>query len=131
MVKILDASAVLAYLWKEPSYAKVKELLTKASDSQKNLLISAVNWGEVYYVLARDHSAEEVGKFMALLETFPIEIIPVDSLIAKQAAVYKSEKKLPYVDSFAAALTKLRKGKLVTTDKDFKMVESDIKILWI
>ncbi len=131
MVKVLDASALLAYLWKEPSYGKVKELLTKAAESKQKLLMSAANWGEVYYVLARDHSMDEVEEFMRLIETFPIEVVPVDSLIAKQAAQYKSQKKLPYVDCFAAALAKLKKGELVTGDREFKAVENEIKIIWI
>lgn len=31
----------------------------------------------------------------------------------------------------AAALTKLRKGELVTKDADFKVVEKEIKIVWV
>ena len=131
MVKVLDASAILAFLWKEPNYEKVKELLTKAAESERKLLMSAVNWGEVYYVLAKDHSIDEVEGFMKLIETFPVEVVPVDSPLARQAALFKAQKKLPYADCFAAALAKLRKGELVTADKEFKAVEGEIKILWI
>jgi len=38
---------------------------------------------------------------------------------------------MSYADCFAAALAKLHKAELVTGDKDFKQVESEIKILWI
>jgi ribonuclease VapC len=38
---------------------------------------------------------------------------------------------MPYADCFAAALARMRRAELVTGDEDFKMVEKDVKILWI
>ena len=43
----------------------------------------------------------------------------------------KAVFKLPFADCFTADLAKLRKGKLVTTDADFKVVEKEIKIVWL
>lgn len=131
MVKVLDASALLAYLWKEPGYEKVKELLTKAVENQRDLLMATVNWGEVCYVLTRENGREEAERVLMLVETFPIEFVEVDLVLARQAAILKATYKLPFADCFAAALTKLRKGELVTTDKDFKAVEKEIKIIWV
>ena len=131
MVKVLDASALLVYLWKEPGYEKVKESLTKAAESQKNLLMTTVNWGEVCYVLMRENGREDAERILKLVETFPIEFVEADLAVARQAAVLKATHKLPFADCFAAALTKLRKGELVTTDKDFRAVEKEIKIVWV
>lgn len=131
MVKVLDASALLAYLWKEPGYEKVKELLTKAVESQRDLLMATVNWGEVCYVLTRENGREEAERVLGLVETFPIEFVEVDLALARQAAILKAAYKLPFADCFAAALAKLRKGELVTTDKDFKAVEGEIKVVWV
>ncbi|MBI3602808.1 MAG: type II toxin-antitoxin system VapC family toxin [Candidatus Omnitrophica bacterium] len=129
MAKILDTSALWAYFSKEPGYEKVRDLFIKAASGQA-LLMTTVHWGEMYYLLVRDHGDQEAGAICAMIDTFPLEIIPVDRELARQAALYKIQKKLPFVDSFAAALAKLRKGELVTADKDFKAVDGDIKIIW-
>lgn len=131
MVKILDASALMTYLEKQSGYKKVEELLVQAAETEKDLLISAVNWGEVCYIALRNHGVEGMEKAVHIIGTFPIQVVAADSDIAKQAALYKIQKKLPYVDSFAAALAKLRKGELVTGDKEFKLIENEIKVIWV
>ncbi|MEW6457176.1 MAG: PIN domain-containing protein [Acidobacteriota bacterium] len=52
-------------------------------------------------------------------------------MLAKEAARFKAAKKISYADCFAAALTKLHKGELITGDREFKALEDDIKISWI
>ena len=131
MVKILDASALVVYLWKQPGYEKVQDFLCKAAESERRLLMTSVNFGEVYYLLLRDHGLEGAGKILQFIETLPIDFIATDLELTKIAAIYKVAKNLPYADCFAAALAKLRKGELITTDKDFKAVEGEIKIVWV
>ena len=131
MTQVLDASALMVYLEKEPGYEKVKEALARSAESDKTLLMNIVNWGEVYYILIRDHGLEKAEEIMQIVETFPVECVLPDQTITKQAALYKALKKLPYADSHAAALAKNCKGELLTSDKEFKLVERDIKILWI
>lgn len=128
--KVLDASALLLYLEKEPGYEKVKDALARASHAEP-LFMNAVNWGEVRYILIREYGRAEADSIMELIETFPIEVDPADKDLAKQAAQFKAEDKLPYADSFAAASAKLRKAELLTGDREFKSVESDIKIVWL
>ena len=131
MNRVLDASALIAYLEKEPGYEKVKDAFIGAAESGRRLLMSAVNWGEVCYFLIRRHGLEKTKEVAALIETFPVEVLPADKETAKLAALYKAQKKLPYADSFAAATAKLHKGDLLTADKEFKLVENDIKITWL
>ena len=131
MTRVLDASALIAYLEKEQGYEKVKEALSKAAETEKRLLMSMVNWGEVYYILIKHYDLERADEIMRLIETFPVELVPADQEVTKQAALYKALKKLPYADSFAAALTKIHKGELLTADKEFKLVEGDIKVCWV
>ena len=131
MVKILDASALVAYLWKQPGYEKVQDFLTKATHEEKKLLMTTVNLGEVYYLLLRDHGAKDADNILKIIETLPVDFVEVDMRLVKQAAIYKATQKLPFVDALAAALAKLRKGELVTSDKDFKAVEGEIKIVWV
>lgn len=122
MVKVLDASALMCYLEKETGYEVVKDLFIKASESGRNLLMATINWGEVNYIIVRDYGLQEADKVLNLINTFPIEFVPADLTLTGQAAFYKATKKLPYADCFAAALTKLRKGELITKDSGFKIV---------
>lgn len=131
MVKIIDACALMVYLEKEPGYEKVRDLFVKATENGKYLLMTTVNLGEVLYVLLREYGQEETEKLLRIIETFPIEFISVDLDIAKQAAAYKVSGKMSYADCFAAALTRLRKGELITSDKEFKAVADEINIIWL
>lgn len=131
MVKVLDACALMIYLEKESGYEKIRDIFVKSAESGNNLLMTTVNWGEVFYILIKNYGYDEAERIQHLIETFPIEIVPVDLLLAKQSALYKATKKLPYVDCFAAALTKLYKGELITCDKEFKVLENEIRILWV
>ena len=92
MVQVIDACALMAYLEKESGAQKVKELLVKASEGSNLLLMTTVNWGEVFYVLVRDHGILEAERIQRIVETFPIEFVPVDLVLAKQAALYKAVK---------------------------------------
>jgi len=121
----------MTYLEKEPGYEKIKDLFVKAAESGRPLLMSTVNWGEVFYVLIRDHGIEEAERIQKIIETFPIEFVPAELIVTKQAAWYKVAKKLPYADCFVAALAKIHKGEIVTGDKEFKAVENEIKISWV
>ena len=131
MNQVLDAHAVFVYLEKEPGYEKVRDVLTRAAETGKHLFMTSVNWGEVYYGTKRKKGEEIAEEVLKVLDSFPIEIVDVDKTLAKQAGAYKAEKKMSYADCFAAALAKVKKGELLTGDKEFKEVEGDIKILWL
>ncbi len=131
MTHVLDAYALTAYFEKESGYAKVQELLTEAASGGRPLLLSAVNWGEVFYVTYREHGKASADQIARLIDEFPIEVVPVDVPIAHQAAIYKATHKMSYADCLAAALAKVRKAALVTGDKDFKQVEAEIKVVWL
>jgi ribonuclease VapC len=98
------------------------------------LLLSVVNWGEIYYSTMREVSqqaAEQTAKEMAGLA---IEIVGVDEKnldLVRQAAIYKATRKFSYADAFAAALAKSRKADLVTGDREFRLVEDEISIEWL
>lgn len=131
MTFVLDAHALTAYFEKEAGYGKVQGLLAEAASSGRLLFLSAVNWGEVFYVTFREHGKAAADQVARIIEEFPIEVIPVDIPIAHQAAIYKATHKMSYSDCLAAALAKMRKATLVTGDRDLKQVEREIKIQWL
>ena len=107
------------------------ELFQVARDSGRDLLLTTVNWGEIFYITLREAGPQKAEEVAHLISTLPIQIIPADLELARQAALFKSSKKMSYADCFAAALAKLRKVELVTGDEDFKQVEGEVKALSI
>jgi predicted nucleic acid-binding protein len=130
-LRVLDSHSLIAYLENETGVEKMIELLQVARDSGKTLLLSVVNWGEVFYITLREAGRERAEAVAHLISTLPIEVVPVDLDLTKQAAEFKAFKRMAYGDCFAVALAKLRKAELVTGDEEFKQVEKDVKILWI
>jgi len=130
-VRVLDTYSLIAYFEGEDGAEKMVEIFQSARDSGHPLLLPVVNWGEVYYIALRETGRERAEEVAHLISTLPIQIIPADLELTKEAAEFKATKKMSYADCFAAALTKLRRAELVTGDKDFRQVEREVKILWI
>jgi|ERR1051326_4634697 ribonuclease VapC len=131
--KVLDSHALLAFFQDEPGAEEVEKLLAKAEAGTHKLLLCVVNWGEIYYNIARKISPDIAEQKAQEIAGMAIELVGVDTdlHLVRQAALYKASGKLAYADAFAAALAKLRNAELVTGDLDFKQVETDIKVGWI
>jgi len=131
--KVLDSWSLIAFFQGEPSAPEVKKILVHAETGRSHLLMTVVNWGEVYYNIMRRTSQAEAELIAREIAVMPIELMPVetDLELVRQAARYKASGKLAYADAFAAALAKLRNAELITGDPDFKAVEGEIKIGWL
>ena len=127
---VLDASALMSFFEDSAGAAKVEELLRKAAEANQFLLLSVVNWGEVYYALWRIHGESVANHKLLEIAQLPIELIDADTTMAKVAATLKATLRLPYADCFAAAIAQLRRATVVTTDRDFVKAEKIIDILW-
>jgi predicted nucleic acid-binding protein len=121
----------MAFLEREPGFEKVESYFLSAVEKESPLLMSSVNWGEVYYIVLREYGPEKADEIEKTIESLPIEIVPVDLSLAKAAGSFKATHKMSYADCFAAALTKVNKGELVTGDKEFKTVEGEVRVAWI
>jgi len=130
-VRVLDSYSLIAYIENEAGAEQMIEIFRVARDSGKAIFLSVVNWGEVYYITLREAGQERADEVAHLISTLPIQIVPADLELAKQAALFKATKKMSYADCFAAALAKLKKAELVTGDKEFKQIEGEVKILWL
>jgi predicted nucleic acid-binding protein len=129
--KVLDSWALLCYLEQEPGFEKMIDLFEKAVESSKPLLMCVVNWGEVYYQVARrfgDTKAQEIEK---LIQTLPITLVEANKELTREAALIKATKRMAYADCFAVALTRLKKAELYTGDPEFRAVEKDVKVVWL
>ena len=131
MKKVLDAYALMVYFEREAGYEKIKEILAAAAEKDDFLLMTAVNYGEVYYSVLRECGQAKADEIDRIIDTFPVDIIDVDKDLARVAGKFKAFKKMSYADCMAAALAKLHKAELITGDREFKEVEKEIKICWV
>ena len=131
MAMVLDAHGLLVFLEKEAGCKKVEQAFVSAVEKDSPLLMSSVNFGEVYYIVLREYGQGKAREIEEIIMALPIEIIDVDMQLAREAARFKARCKISYADCFAAALAKLRKGGVITGDKEFKTVENEIKVYWL
>jgi predicted nucleic acid-binding protein len=127
---VLDASALMTFFENRPGAAKVEQLLHLAVAGKRHLLMSAVNWGEVYYSTWRAHGPGVARKILEDISQLPIEVVDATLDLTRAAAELRANHKLPYTDCFAAALAAHRNASLATSDQDFAAVEKKIEILW-
>ena len=131
---VLDAHALMVLFNDEPGADEVERILLKAEGGSPKLLMSVVNWGEIYYSIVRGASQEMAETKAHEIAGMQIELVPVDAddlELVRQAAAFKATKKMSYADCFAAALAKIKNAELVTGDREFKQLARDVKIHWL
>ncbi len=131
---VLDAHALMVLFNDEPGADEVENILLKAESGSPKLLMSVVNWGEIYYSILRGASQELADAKAHEIAGMQIELVPVDAddlELVRQAAAFKATRKMSYADCFAAALAKIKNAELVTGDRKFKQLARDVKIHWL
>jgi len=128
---VLDSTALVTFFEDRAGAEKAEGLLVNASEAKRPLLMSVVNWGEVYHSIWRTRGEQAANEKLQEISQLPIDVIDVDMPTAKLAARFKAECKLPYADCFAAALAQQRKSALITSDADFKAVERRLNVIWL
>ena len=117
---VLDANALIGFLEDRVGAApRVRHLLEEAFRHSLPLLLSAVNWGEVFYVSWRQHGEANARLADVKLRQLPIVVISADLDRATRAAALKQKHNLGYADAFAAELALERGAWLVTADPEF------------
>jgi predicted nucleic acid-binding protein len=128
---VLDASALISFFEDRAGGDAVEKLVSESLSGKIVLMMSIVNWGEVYYSAwqARGHDAAQ--QMAAEISQLPIELVNADFELTKSAAELRAKYRLPYADCFAAALSKVQAAELVTSDQDFAKVRSEIGIQFL
>lgn len=120
---VLDANALVGLFEDRAGIAgTVERLLHDALLRELPLLMSAVNWGEVFYTEWRYRGEAQAREAEERLRELPIAIIGVDQDRATRAAALKQKHNLGYADAFAAELALERDAWLVTADPEFSKV---------
>jgi predicted nucleic acid-binding protein len=117
---VLDANALTGLFEdREGTAVRIEHLLSEALRQDLPLLMSAVNWGEVFYIAWRRHGEAKAREAEAKLQELPIAVIAADRERASRAGALKEKHGLGYADAFAAELAIERGAWLVTADPEF------------
>jgi predicted nucleic acid-binding protein len=128
---VLDASALLAMFFGQPGMEQMRDLFHKASEADRPVFISAINWAEVLYKVERKQGKAGLDTVRQFERTMPLEVVPLDRELAETAADLKVKHDLGLADAFAASLAMHKKAELVAGDKEFKALEKEIKVVWL
>ena len=132
MVKIvIDSHSILSFLNKEGNYEKIGNFFKNAQANNVRLLMSSINFGEVYYIVYRKIGYMKAKELYGAITAIPVEIINPDIETVFLAAQIKATKKMSYADCFTAALAIKTEAAILTGDPEFKEIERKIKILWV
>lgn len=129
--RVLDSWAILEWIsGRQPACDLVGRLLSEAEDGRTRLLMSAINVGEVYYYLRKQHSTSLADFWLESSRTLPatIDVPSADDIWS--AALLKAQFPIAYADAFAAALAQKYNCPLVTGDPEFRFVK-DLELDWI
>jgi PIN domain nuclease of toxin-antitoxin system len=128
---VLDSWAVIALIEDEPAAQKIEGLIAKAMKTAVDLLITAVNLGEVWYSLAKAYSPDAADRAVQQVASMGVKVLAADWDLTYQAAKFKARGGIADADCFAAALAFAREAELIAGDPEFKKLEADVKISWI
>lgn len=128
---VLDSYALIAYFEDEPGGEKIERILEQAEKGSLSLLMSIVNWGEVYYSLYRSKGEEKAEESILIVDELPINVVEVNRGLMYQAARLKANHSIALGDCFAAALAMNMEYAVVTGDKEFKKIRHAVSIEWI
>jgi predicted nucleic acid-binding protein len=128
---VLDSFALVCFFHKEPGWDKVKEVFYGLSSSDQKAFLSAINWGEFYYIVRRRVGKAKAEEALALLQHLPITIVAVDNDLVKEAAEIKSDYPVSYADAFCIALAQRSKCQILTNDPEFTCVQHLVTVNWL
>jgi ribonuclease VapC len=129
--RVLDSWAILEWIsGRPPASGLVEKLLSEAEDGQTQLFMSAINVGEVYYFLRKQHSEALAESWRESSQTLPVTLEVPTSEDIWNAASLKGRFPIAYADAFAAALALKYNCPLVTGDPELRSVER-LELDWI
>ena len=98
----------------------------------KDLLINAINVGEVFYIVARARGLREAEYFLSvILPSLPITVLDNSFEDVIEAARLKAGHALSLADCFAAAPAIRERAALVTGDREFEKLGRAVDIDWL
>ena len=132
---VIDACALIAYLFDEDGADVFENLLVKALNKEVEMIMHLANLGEVYYDIVKRNDEATAQETYQDVKQLPIRFEDRirDQMVFKIGEV-KTAYRISYADAFAVAQATLSNAELVTTDhKEFEPLEEAgiVKIKWL
>jgi predicted nucleic acid-binding protein len=129
--RVLDSWAILEWIsGRQPASDAVLRLLAGSEAGTVRLFMSAINVGEVYYSLRKQHSEKLSEWWRELSRTLPVTIEVPTADDIWDAALLKVQYPIAYADAFAAAQAQKYRCPLVTADPELRSI-ADLELDWI
>lgn len=128
---VFDSYALLALFAEETGADAVAAIL---NDPNSEVRISAINAGEVYYILLRRRGLEAARRVERMLFQQPgLDVVEPTWERVRAAATLKADGGLSFADAFAAALAGELSAPLVTGDREFEHLEraGAVRVIWL
>lgn len=120
---VLDTSAILTVLAEEEGLEAMIALFDQAQEGQVMLYVPFMALMELEYLLLRKIGAEETQRILALIQSWPVEVVESDAGWRHQAATMKAETPLSVADAWNAALALRLGARLVHKDPEYDGVK--------
>jgi ribonuclease VapC len=133
VILALDSWIVVAWLKdQQPGAERMAQLWRRAEAGQTQLIMSVVNAGEVFYLVAKLRGESAARAVLKNLQSRPLQILPASKSLVLHAATLKARHPVSYADAFAAA-TAIRNGApLVTGDPEMKLLAAEgLRLEWV
>ena len=121
---VFDSYALISLFRQETGHEFVRDILVKMANDEIEGFISAVNVGEIYYMISRKSNQKNADAAVIAVKQMPLEIIDADLKLCMEAAAIKAKYSLSYADAFAAAVSINKKAVLITGDDEFENLNS-------
>lgn len=121
---ILDTSALIVYLANEKQAGEVLKILPQSK-------IPFICLSELYYLIWQKKGRAEADKIYATVKSWNLPILYPNERIILNAGRIKAVYKLGISDSYIAAFVLEEDSQLVTKDKDYKILEEEMRILFL
>lgn len=115
---VLDSSALICLLKKEPGHHHISALFKKSKDGKQSVFISQTNFIEVVYFLLKKYGDKKTARTIASLKS---PFLGISNYMDDDLALYASTLKFRYDlslgDAMGLAFTKIMNGRFWTADK--------------
>jgi uncharacterized protein len=128
---VVDSYALLAYLHQDPGWREVGRLLRLWRRKRIRARLSWINWGEIYYITARNFGHEKAMEVLDFIAAYPVQLEPVDQALVQTAAELKSAYSFSYADAFCAATAMRHDAIILTGDPEFEAIQDKLRIHWL
>jgi ribonuclease VapC len=129
--RVFDSWSILEWIrGRQPAGGFVQKLLLDGESGLATLFMSAINVGEVFYFLRKEHSESLSESWRQSSQSLPMTVEVPSAEDIWNAAILKSRYPIAYADAFAAALAQKWNCPLVTGDPEFRSVKF-LELDWI